>query len=161
MRQARVTLLALAIAALLCSAGCAKHQWQDETHNPAFGNFGAVVGTWKAKVPLRLVQEKNDSDSDLALVLGDFPMYPDMEDLGILPVGTEVRIEHLQFLDTYESSTSIKATGSLTAGPYQDRPLLLNGLLFAKDWMATVQLDHGDPNAANKDWTVNADALEK
>jgi hypothetical protein len=45
MKQPALSLWVLLIAAALLSAGCSEHQWQDETHNPEFGNFGAVVGT--------------------------------------------------------------------------------------------------------------------
>jgi hypothetical protein len=140
---------------------------QAATHNPSFGNFGAVTGVWKAKVPLRLVQGRNnlvgrdDLGGDLSLILSDWGVDRNDKDLGILPIGTEVRIEHLYFLDTYETCTLMAATGSLTAGPYINRPLELNGRFFEKDLMATVQLDHLNPGGANVVWTVNSDILEK
>jgi hypothetical protein len=87
--------------------------------------------------------------------------YKDYKVLSQLPIGTEVRIEHLYFLDTYETSTFLVATGSLTAGPYKNRPLELNGMLFAKDLMSTIKLEQKDGVVLNQDWTVNADVLEK
>jgi hypothetical protein len=85
----------------------------------------------------------------MVLVLGNAGIGLNEKDLGILPIGTEVRIEHLYFLDTYESCTLMAATGSLTAGPYKDHPFELNGRLFEKDLMATVQSDHLNPGGAN------------
>ena len=163
MKRSRFGLLILAIAVL--SAGCAVKP-NDVTHDPSFGNFGAVVGVWKLKAPLRLVQGpsnfvgRDDLCSDLGIILGDPGISPTEKDLGLLPIGTEVRIEHLYYWETFETS-HLDATGSLTAGPYKDRPLELNGRLFEKDLMATVQMDHLNPGGANIVWSVNSDVLEK
>ena len=58
----------LAVALLL--VGCSGKR-QDVTHDPAFGNFGAVMGTWKAKAPMQLVQVpvENIAGGDLILEL--------------------------------------------------------------------------------------------
>jgi hypothetical protein len=154
------------IAAFLFSAGCAVKP-QDVTHDPSFGNFQAVLGTWKSKVPLRLVQGTNslvgrdDLGGGVTLFVTDMGYHPsDWKDLGTLPAETEVRIEHLYYWNTFEAPY-IAATGSLTAGPYKDRPLELERGLFTKDLMSTVAMGHGDPKVVNKDWTVDGDILEK
>jgi hypothetical protein len=155
--------LAVGLSALCSFSG----QPQEVTHDSAYGNFGAVVGTWKAIVPLRLVQGTNnlvgrdDLGGGLSVVLRDRPFVwsTDCKDLGILPVGTELRIEHLYYSNTFEASY-IAVTGSLSAGPYKDRPLELDPWMFA-DWVATVQISHGDLNVANVPWAVDGDVLEK
>ena len=166
MKLPRFGLWVLLIAVLLLSTGCAVKP-RDVTHDPSFGNFGAIIGTWKCKAPLRLMQGPNnlvgreDLGGGLTIFLPDQVLgSKDYTDLGILPVGTEVRIEHLYYWKDFETSY-MAATGSLTAGPYKDRPLELNWLLFEKDLMATVKIDHLNPGGANIPWTVNSDVLEK
>jgi hypothetical protein len=138
--------------------GCGKGP-QDVTHDPSFGKFGGVVGVWKTKVPLRVVQGTNDLGGDLTLVLSD-TSTPGAKDLAVLPIGTEVRIECLYYWETFETSYLV-ATGSLTAGAFKDRPMELYSRLFAKDLMRIVQFGRGQADVVKTTWTVSADILEK
>jgi hypothetical protein len=51
-----LSLLLLAMVTLV--AGCNKAE--DVTHDPGFGNFGAVIGVWKSKVPMGLGEERGE-----------------------------------------------------------------------------------------------------
>src|SRR5436853_7571425 len=94
---------------LLLSGGCGSKP-QDVTNDPAFGNFASVVGTWKTKVPLRLVEIEKKP-----YLLCDDQAHID-RDLLLLPAGTEIRIEHLIFTSTFETDY-LDVMGSLVAGP--------------------------------------------
>src|SRR6266496_5004131 len=64
-RIAAYLLLATIPMMLLFTTGCGSKP-QEVTNDPAFGNFVSVVGTWKTKVPLRLVE----IEKELYLVYG-------------------------------------------------------------------------------------------
>jgi hypothetical protein len=163
MKRWRFTLKILLIATLLPSAGCGSAP-QDVTRDPAYGNFGAVMGTWKTKAPIQLVEcsEVNIVGGDRFLGLGGALKMgaPGEKVLADLPAGTEIRIEHLIFAPSWEASL-LGVTGSLTAGSYADRQAQLDPRLFTGDIIATIQQTHGDRSAINTTWTVDPSMLEK
>jgi hypothetical protein len=162
MKRPLLSLQTPLIAALLLSVGCSKPQ--DVTHDPAYGKFGAIMGTWKTKAPIQLVEcsEVNIAGDNRFLVLGGalkMSMYGEKV-LADLPAGTEIRIEHLVFAPSWEASL-LGVTGSLTAGPYAGQQAQLDGRLFTGDLVATILQTHGDPAAINTTWTVEPSMLEK
>jgi hypothetical protein len=129
--------------------------WTDVTRDPSFGDFAPVMGSWKTKVPLRLVEIKND----LHLVWGEAAI-PRSKDLAMLPVGTEIRIEQLVYRQTFETSF-LDARGSLTAGPHAGRPLVISDALFAPDLVFRACVWRGDKKVKETTWSVAADKLTK
>src|SRR5690349_4788584 len=109
---------------LLLSRGCGS-KLQDVTSDPAFGNFKAVVGAWKTKIPLRLVE----IEKKLYLVSGDKSVSG--RDLLQLPAGTEIRIEQLVFRSTFETNF-LDVMGSLAAGEYSGQIMNIDSSLFAR-----------------------------
>lgn len=98
--------LSIVCAALPLLAGCDKTK--DVTYNSAYGNFSAVATTWKLKSELRLVEVNNT-----LYVLVPGPLVDtDARNIALLPIGTQIRIEHLTFQSTFET-TYLYATGTL------------------------------------------------
>jgi hypothetical protein len=125
---------------------------QDVTRDPSFGSFAAVVGNWKSKVPLRLIEIKHV----LYLDCGD--VEPD--DLALLPVGTEIRIEQLVYRETFETNY-LDAWGSLTVGPCVGKRIHIDNRLFARDLVFRVSLHHGQEEIKKTTWSVADDKLTK
>jgi len=142
--------VAIWLLAIWCDTG-----WTDVTHDPSFVNFAAVIDTWKSKIPLRLVEIKND----LHLVLGDAEISGSKE-LAVLPMGTEIRIEHLAYRKTFETSY-LDACGSLTAGPWMGRILHISDSLFAPDLVFRACVYRGYKQVEEMTWSVAADKLTK
>src|SRR5687768_9864962 len=105
---------------------------KDVTNDPAFGDFTSVVGTWKTKVPLRLVEIEFRGDKKLYLVYGDVPIHRSHREFPEVPAGTEIRIERLIFEDTFETSF-LDVTGSLGTGPDSGKSVRLDDSLFVPD----------------------------
>jgi hypothetical protein len=163
MKRPLLSLQTLLIAALLLSVGCSKPQ--DVTHDPAYGKFGAVMGTWKTKAPMQLLESSAVNvagDNRFLALAGALKMspMPGEKVLADLPAGTEIRVERLMFVPSYEASL-LGVTGTLTAGPHADKEAELDSDLFTKDLISTIELTHGDPRAINTIWTVNPNMLEK
>jgi hypothetical protein len=163
-RIAAHPLLAAVPLLLFFIAGCGSKP-QDVTNDPAFGNFSSVVGTWKTKVPLRLVEIKNE----LYLINGDQAIQQSRELPG-LPAGTEIRIEHLLFRSTFETSY-LDVMGSLAVGPYSGMPVYIDGRLF-KSVPSPVPPGSQDtpvgyygvwhqPTDPKPDWIAAPDKLER
>ena len=129
--------------------------WTDVTHDPSFGNFAAVIGTWKSKVPLRLVEIKDD----LHVVWGD-QFIPGSKELAMLPVGTEIRIEQLRHRETF-ATTYLHAMGSLTVGPDAGRQLQIDDRLFVAELLSQARLHRGEKQVKETTWAVAADRLTK
>jgi hypothetical protein len=125
------------------------------TNDPSYGNFGAVIGTWKTKVPLRLV----DIKERLYLVYGD-AFISDSKDLVILPAGTEFRIDHLFYRETSET-TFLDVMGSLTSGPYAGKALSIDNDLFAANTVFRANIHHGEQQVRDMMWGVAPDKLTK
>jgi hypothetical protein len=144
----------------LFTAGCGSKP-QDVTNDPAFGNFASVVGTWKTKVPLRLLQIQKE----MYLVYGD-QFIPRSRELPVLPVGTEIRIEHLIFKSTFETDF-LDVMGSLVGGPYSGRIVNIDSRLFTRMHDPTggestptqyYEVWHG-PNDKKPNWAAAPDKL--
>ena len=150
------TRLALIILALLPITGCSRVE--DVTADPAYGNFSNVVGTWKIKMPMRLVEIK-----DKLFILSG-PQFVPEKNLAALPVGTEIRVEHLIFRSTFETDF-LNVTGSLTSGPNAGKTIVLDDL-FSHDLLLHYCLHHdaGPQGCAAHpatQWVVAADKLER
>jgi hypothetical protein len=131
---------------------------KDVTNDPAFGDFTSVVGTWKTKVPLRLVEIEFRGDKKLYLVYGDQYISRSRE-LPEVPAGTEIRIERLIYRDTFETSF-LDVTGSLGTGPYSGKSVMLDRSLFAADVVDRYCIWHVDPSKPKPKWTVAPEKLE-
>ena len=150
-----VALLAISLGILVLPVpGCGPRD-QDVTNDPAFGDFRSVVGIWRAKVPLRLVER----DKMLYLVSHDTPVSG-YHELATEPAGTRIRVEHLILRKTIETEL-LRVTGSLIDGQYAGRPLELDRNFFPWDVMSYYVRHHGDSTATTKpSWTVATDKLE-
>ena len=146
--------LAVVSLALALATGCDSGP-KDVTSDPAFGDFKSVVGAWQTRVPLRLVE----IGKELYLVFGD-QFISASHELPAVPIGTEIRIEHLIFRRTFET-TFLDATGSFVAGPYAGKTLWLDSRLFAPDLVFHNDLHHGDPSNPPWNWTVAPEKLER
>jgi len=137
-------LLAALPLLLLFTAGCGSKP-QDVTNDPAFGNFVSVVGGWKTKVPLRLV----DIEQKLYLVYGDQALSG--RELLLLPAGTEIRIEHLIFRSTFETDF-LDVMGSLVAGPYSGKSVHVDSRLFTLVDLPLYPGSKGTPEQYYSTW---------
>src|SRR5438105_4594952 len=107
----RSTQLAISALLLVLLYGCEKPK--DVTNDPTFGNFAAVVGTYKIKVPLRLVQLKDPPQ--LSLIVGQESYVSTSEQT--LPAGTVIRIDKLISTPSFETGGGLDASGHLAVGP--------------------------------------------
>lgn len=117
-----------------------------------------VVGTWKTKVPL-WIQSIN---GQLYLVTTNEHYHAPTRDLGDVPVGSEIRIQHL-FCDRTVERQIIYATGTLTRGPYSGKDIRLDDPLFAPNYFMHSRVDTTTQPASTlgKQWRVAPDELEK
>lgn len=146
----RPLLVAIAML-LLFGTGCGSKP-QDVTNDSAFGNFASVVGTWKTKVPLRLVE----IEKALYLVYGD-QAIPESRELQLLPSGTDIRIEHLIFRSTFETSF-LDVAGSLVTGPYSGKAVNVDSRLFTPVEFPKGFKDKGTPTQYYSVWHNPSDA---
>jgi hypothetical protein len=110
-------LLSTIVFAFALSAGCDQPP-KDVTTDPAFGNFESVVGTWKTKVPLRLVEIRKQ----LYLFYGPGTVTQASREFPAVPSGTEIRIEHLIFRQTFEVNL-LDVWGTFANGPYSGKTM--------------------------------------
>jgi hypothetical protein len=146
------------------SAGCGQPP-KDVTADPAFGNFESVVGTWKTKVPLRLVEIRKQ----LYLVYGLGTVTQASREFPAVTNGTEIRIERMIFRHTFEVDL-LDVWGSFASGPYSHKIVNIDGTLFTpvdepqfhgKDWpTAYYSIWHG-PNDPKPKWVVDPEKLER
>ncbi len=120
----RLLMVVSIVSLALGSAGC-KDKKTDVTNDPSHGNFSSVVGTWKTKVPLIL----KEIDKELYLDTRSALFGGSDRHVATLPVGTEIRIEHLIREETIEI-TQLHPTGSLILGPYANRTIEIDPTLF-------------------------------
>lgn len=139
---------------LMLVAMSADTAFKDVSNDPAFGKFAPVVGTWKSKVPLKLID-----------VRGQFiliePNHADgYKEVESLPVGIEVRIEKHMYRQTFETSY-LEVVGSLLAGPNADKPLNFDVLLFPDGLVDKVCFEKGSPKIKETTWSVDPTKLGK
>jgi hypothetical protein len=155
----RHALLAISCSLALMCFGCRDTvgtKTKDVTYDPAYGNFSAVVGTWRTKSQLTLME----IDDVLYLsTTGEHTKYRSYRDLAVLPVGTEVRIEHLIFKTTIETET-VYATGTLTSGPHAGKAIQLDDELFVPNFFKPPTGTSRPSRPLEKKWIVAADRLE-
>ncbi|HVU28202.1 MAG TPA: hypothetical protein VHG71_10775 [Verrucomicrobiae bacterium] len=158
-----IIILAFLFAALILATTLGD-KTKDVTADPNFGDFKSVVGTWKTKIPLRLVEIQKE----LHLVYGDQAIGNSRE-LPELPIGTEIRIEHLTFQHTFEVDL-LDVVGSVVNGPYANKPVYIDGRLFmqvdepqfhAKDWVNSYYSTWNHPDDPKPKWVVAPDKLER
>jgi hypothetical protein len=158
-RMLACSLLAAIPMMLLFTTGCGSKP-QDVTNDPAFGNFASVVGPWKTKVPLRLVE----TEKELYLVYGDQALSG--RDLLLIPAGTEIRIEHLIFRSTFETDF-LDMWGSLVVGPYSGKSVHIDSRLFTsvdspggyKETPTQYYKTYHHPSYPKPDWIATPDKL--
>ncbi len=139
------------------SGGC-KDQKTDVTKDSSYGNFSSVVGTWKTKVPLYLLE----IDKTLYLDTRSALFGGNDRHVATLPVGTEVRIEHLTHEKTFETEL-LYPTGSLTSGPYANRTIEIDPTLFVPNCFLRFRVDTTTQPSVGKtsNWAVAPDVLGK
>src|SRR5437016_5930684 len=140
----RVLAGAFASLLLLFFTGCGSKP-KNVTNDPAFGNFASIVGTWKTKVPLRLVE----IEKKLYLVYGDQSLSG--RELLMLPSGTEIRIEHLIFRKTFETDF-LDVMGSLVTGPYSGKSVNVDSRLFTPVDLPLYKGSKGTPEQYYSTW---------
>ena len=159
----RSVIFVAACVTTLMPGGCKR----DVTNDSAYG-FSAVVGTWKTKVPITLVdvtQHSYTSASGLYLGVDIRPAAelnsPNVR-LTTLPIGTEIRIEHLMADNSAEAGSIYWVTGSLTSGPYAGKPLTIDSHLFAPNaYLRNYFSATPSPSHLPSTWSVNPDELGK
>jgi hypothetical protein len=154
--MARVVMYIFSMGLLLLTMARCDSGYHDVTHDPQFGDFRPVIGKWKSKIPLRLVEI---SGKHLYLVIGE-PGIHETKELAKVPVGTEIRIDHLMSRETFET-TYLEATGCLVAGPYADRQINLDDGLFEQDTVFRANISRGKPHVRQMKWAVAPDKLER
>lgn len=149
--RVRTLVMLLAFPLLILPiAGCDSKP-QDVTNDPAFGNFSSVVGTWKTKVPMRLVEIQKK----LYLLLGD--RTHSGQELALFPAGTEIRIEQLIFRDTFET-TYLDVIGSLVAAPHSGKKVNVDSGLFMPVALPLYEGATGTPTQYYEVWNRPKDA---
>ena len=161
----RTAIVAVALSlAVLLSLGCDSKSRgsgvKDVKNDPAFGDFTSVVGMWKTKTPLRLVEIEFRGDKILCLVNGDASIHRSHLELPEVPAGSEVRIEHLIFTSTPVTEL-LDVTGSLATGPYSGKIVRFDKSLFAPGLVDHYCLWHVDPTKPKPKWTVAPEKLER
>lgn len=152
-RSSILPLLLLLGFLTFASGGCKK----DVTNNPYYNNFSAVVGTWKTKTPLLLVE----IDKQLYLCASNEVANPSARRLATLPVGTTIRIEHLIRENTIEVGLTYP-TGSLTSGPYAGQTIeLAKGLFVPNGFLHPRPPTQPTVDGWTFSWKVAPDKLEK
>jgi hypothetical protein len=151
--------LAVVLAARAIVTGCGymalTEVWTDVTRDPSFGNFAPVMGNWKTRVPIRLVHH---NEKDLYLVCENSSLNG--KDLAALPPGTEIRIDRLEFRETFEVHY-LRAKGSLTTGPYAGRTMVLDYALFANGVVDRAYGRRGDKEVKEMAWAVDSAKLAR
>jgi hypothetical protein len=138
----RLAIISAGLVSIVLGIGCSKPK--DVTKDPSYGNFTNAVGTWKTKIPLSL----QEMDKRIYL-LGTNTFFPRGRLLSVVPVGTAIRIERLMLYAGWDASVT-EATGSLVAGPYAGKILVLDGNVFFPR-----------PSAGKRDWTVLPENFER
>jgi hypothetical protein len=129
--------------------------WTDVTRDPSFGDFAPVMGNWKTKVPIWLVLY---AEKDLYLVCEKGSLNG--RELAALPPGTEIRIDRLELRETFEVKL-LRTKGSLTAGPYAGRAMVLGNGLVAKGLVDRANALRGDKKAKETAWAVDSARLAR
>lgn len=149
----------IALSVVLALTGCdtsgVKYGDRDVSNDPTYGNFSAVVGTWKSKVPLYLVKTY-DKESPLLITPDGGAYVPNDNGLAVLPVGTEIRIEHLIRVYTWQT-TFFRTTGSLVTGPYARKGVQLHWKLFVNNGI--IGSEDGPFPIGKQGWSVAPEIL--
>ena len=143
--------------ALMCF-GCddMRTRIKDVTNDPSYGGFSSVVGTWRTKSQLTLME----IDKTLYLSTTGEHYSATTRDLAILPVSTEIRLERLNLKTTIETQL-LYATGSLTSGPYAGRTFEVDDRIFLPNFFKPPNTATPPSTPLEKKWTVAPDKLEK
>ena len=143
------------------TSGCSKPK--DVTNDLGFGNFNSVLGIWKTKVPLRLVE----TEKTTYLIYGE--QYTHGIELALLPVGTGIRVEHLIYRDSFETSY-LDVTGSIVNGKYFEKSVHIDDRLFMpavlpsgtnKGTMTQYYSVWNGHDYPKPDWAAAPDKLER
>jgi hypothetical protein len=142
----------------LVSAGCKDFVGKkDVTNDSAYGNFSSVVGTWKSKIPLWLIED----DKTLYLKTANTLIDKTSRVLVAVPVGTDIRIERLIHEQTTETDL-FHEIGTLTSGPYAGRTIELDYRIFSPNYFQSAHPGTTTrPGALPHSWTVATDILER
>jgi hypothetical protein len=128
----------------------------DVTNAPSYGNFATVVGTWKTKSQLTLM----DIDGKMYLSTRSEHYAASTRDLQVLPPGTEIRIEHLMLRSSFDIGR-LYPTGSLTSGAYAGRAAEVDTRLFAPNYFEPPGSATAPSTPLEKRWDVAPEWLEK
>ena len=146
--QVRCWSFAILLSAAFFMAGCDKDVTNDSSYS-----FSGVVGTWKAKKPLQLVK----SGDNIIVTDRDFGGQL----IATLPVGTEVRIEHLIRYST-EAGYFTRITATVASCPHSGQLVLFDDMLFAPNRFNTPAYSpKNPPDGWTSKWTVAPDKLER
>lgn len=148
------SLLVVGMLAMLASCGCNRPP-RDVTHDKDFGDFAAVVGDWRLRVPLRLVESKGD----LYVVCEDTVFHSSRE-LDLLPEGAGIRIERLVYTETFET-TYLDVWGTISSGGHSGKPVIFSRSLFPGDLVMNAKTWRGTEKVRNLVWTVDDAKLER
>jgi hypothetical protein len=150
-----ITMAMLAVLLGICLSGC-DGKPQDVAADPAYGDFSKILGVWRTKVPMRLVELGNEKV--LYILAG--PQVTVETPVAAVPVNTQIRIEHLVFKPTFETNY-LNVTGTLVGGPNSGKCIVLDDM-FPPDLLQHYELaEPGKSWGPNKPWTVSHDKIER
>jgi hypothetical protein len=151
--SAVVLLLTLGIV----TSGCKDAFHKDVTNDPKYGDFFRVVGKWKARVPLELAEI--DKKPYLAPKSDRYPTRG--RAILSLPIGTEIRIEHLIYHGEVMGGSPLYMMGSPVSGPYAGQSIRLDDQFFRQNRFTRPELSKTPPPDWTLKWTVSSDILAK
>lgn len=155
-RRSTTTAVVLSLVLWTMNTGCKDAFQKDVTNDPQYGNFFGVVGKWKAKAPLEL----EDIDKQLFLAPKNDRYHPGGRLILTLPVGTEIRIEHLIYHEEAMGGSPLYVMGSLVSGAYSEKPIQLSIWFFRPNPFTHRGVSTPPPDWTSK-WTVSSDVLTK
>jgi hypothetical protein len=145
-------LFAALCALVFVITGCSK---TDVTRDPNYGDFLAIVGIWKTKVPLKLY--KYNEEYYLTTENGRFADFFHIADI---PTGTKIRIDRLILDNTSEAGEFYRPMGIFPSGPYAGDVFYLPSELFAPNCFLHNYNSSTEPSTPlPKTWVPNPEKL--
>lgn len=99
------------------NTGCKNALEKDVTNDPKYGDFFAVVGKWKAKTPLKIIEV----NKHLHLCPKDSIDYAGDRVVLTLPIGTEIHIDRLIYREVMGGTPSIRWVASSLVPTWENR----------------------------------------
>jgi hypothetical protein len=125
------------------------------TDNTEFGDFRAIVGSWRAKVPLKLVVQ-----NDVKYLVCEDTQLQGVRVIARVPVGSILRIEQLKLQENVQVDR-LRVTGRLVGGEYSGEIVQLDSNFFPRDVLLFYQIHHSDSSKTKPPWATKLGVLER